>query len=267
MVTERLTVGIMGMTCAGCVSRIEHALRQQDGVISASVNWAAQQATLTFDPATFGLASLAQVVKQLGYEVQKPAAAGGAVAEPSIERVEKGSHPSLPGLRWPALAGILAALALVGLYLGLVTIAQDWKHATGLLWGDRWLVAAIAAGFGTQIGLYVHLRRLNDLHHKLGQCKALAATGTGTSSLGMVACCAHHLTDVLPILGLSAAATLLNQYRIPFMLVGLGANLVGILVMLRLIRNMQAGIHGTQAEQAAPCHGQGESAAYLGDAA
>jgi cation transport ATPase len=260
MVTERLTVGIKGMTCAGCVSRIEQAFRQQDGVISARINFSAQQATLTFDPATFGLASLVQVVKQLGYEVQEPAAAGGAVAEPPIERVSVGSDTYLAGLRWPVIAGILAALALVGLYLGLVTLAQDWKHAAELLWGDRWLVAAIATGFGTQIGLYVHLRRLSDLHHRLGQCKALAATGTGTSSLAMVACCAHHLTDVLPILGLSAATTLLNQYRIPFMLVGLGANLVGILVMLRLIRTMHAGIQSAQTVQTSACHGQGEAA-------
>jgi cation transport ATPase len=260
MVAERLIVGIKGMTCAGCVSRIEQALRQQDGVISARVSLAAQQATLTFDPATFSLANLVQTVKQLGYEVQKPTAAGAAVAEPPIERASVGSPPSLAGLRWPALAGILAAVALVGLYLGFVTIAQDWNHATGLLWGDRWLVLAIAAGFGTQIGLYVHLRRLNDLHHKLGQCKALTATGTGTSSLAMVACCAHHLTDVLPILGLSAAATFLTQYRIPFMLVGVGSNLVGTLVMLRLIRTTQAAFHGAQDTQTPACHRHSERA-------
>lgn len=56
----------------------------------------------------------------------------------------------------------------------------------------------------------------------------------------MVACCAHHLTDVLPIIGFSAAATFLNQYRIPFMLVGIGANLVGIAFMLCLIRQHTA---------------------------
>jgi hypothetical protein len=95
----------------------------------------------------------------------------------------------------------LGSLALVGLYLGLVTLAQDWQHATELIWGDRWLVAAIALGFGTQIGLYMHLRRLVQRHHQLGQCKTLTAAGTGSSSLAMVACCLHHLTDVLPMLG------------------------------------------------------------------
>lgn len=59
--------------------------------------------------------------------------------------------------------------------------------------------------------------------------------GTTTSTIAMVACCAHHVTDVLPILGLTAAATFLAQYRIAFMLVGLGTTLIGILMMLFIL--------------------------------
>jgi hypothetical protein len=51
----------------------------------------------------------------------------------------------------------------------------------------------------------------------------------------MVACCAHHATDVLPLVGLSAAATFLAEYLILFMLVGLTMNLVGIGVISALI--------------------------------
>jgi hypothetical protein len=59
----------------------------------------------------------------------------------------------------------------------------------------------------------------------------LGASG-GTSATAMVACCIHHVTDVLPILGLSAAASFLTRYQRPFMLVGLIMNLIGIGVML-----------------------------------
>jgi hypothetical protein len=51
----------------------------------------------------------------------------------------------------------------------------------------------------------------------------------------MVACCAHHVTDVLPLVGLTAAATFLANWKIPFMIVGLLTNLIGIIVMLRII--------------------------------
>jgi hypothetical protein len=51
----------------------------------------------------------------------------------------------------------------------------------------------------------------------------------------MVACCAHHVTDVLPILGLTAAVTFLAEYQTVFMLVGLGTTYTGIAVMLVIL--------------------------------
>jgi uncharacterized membrane protein YidH (DUF202 family) len=51
----------------------------------------------------------------------------------------------------------------------------------------------------------------------------------------MVACCAHHVSDLLPILGLTAAATFLAEYRTAFMLIGLGTTLAGIAVMITIL--------------------------------
>jgi len=53
--------------------------------------------------------------------------------------------------------------------------------------------------------------------------------------VAMVACCAHHVADVLPILGLTAAALFLAEYRIPFMIAGLGMTLLGIAFMLSIL--------------------------------
>ena len=130
-------------------------------------------------------------------------------------------------------AGALAGLLLVGLYLGLVTWAQGLSHARELLWGDRYFVAAIATGFATQVGLFVYVRRLLSLRAR-GGAAAATATGTGTSTVAMVACCAHHVTDALPVLGLSGAAIFLNDYRIPVMAAGLAVNVAGVLYMARL---------------------------------
>jgi hypothetical protein len=56
-----------------------------------------------------------------------------------------------------------------------------------------------------------------------------------SSTLAMVACCAHHAVDVLPILGLSAAAAFLAEYKKALMWVGLGTTLLGIAVMLIIL--------------------------------
>ena len=147
----------------------------------------------------------------------------------------------------PVGAGMLGSMALMALYLGLVSWAQGFAHARELLWDDRYFVSAIAAGFGLQIGLFVYLRRLLSLQAR-GSAVAATATGTGTSSAAMIACCAHHLADALPVLGLSGAAIFLNDYRIPLMALGIGVNAVGVAFMLRLVVQQRRRI---QAEEAA----------------
>ena len=135
--------------------------------------------------------------------------------------------------------GLVGALALVGLYLGIVTWAQGADHALELLWSDRLFVGLISAGFGTQVGLFTDLQLLQRAMAR--ESVALAGAGTATSSISMVACCAHHLVDVLPIVGLSGLAVFLVEFRTPLMLLGIATNLVGIAVMLRQLVRMRGG--------------------------
>jgi hypothetical protein len=139
--------------------------------------------------------------------------------------------------RRPILMGFVGALALFALYMTIVTLAQGWDHALELFGQDAWLVLPIMAGFGAQVGLYTYLRGV--LQQKSRASKAMMGAGGGTSTAAMVACCLHHVSDVLPLLGLSAAATFLSAYKIPFMLVGLAMNAVGIFIIVRTIRREQ----------------------------
>ncbi|HET8944633.1 MAG TPA: hypothetical protein VFO59_07620 [Dehalococcoidia bacterium] len=151
----------------------------------------------------------------------------------------------------PLTAGIFAGLALIGLYLGLVTWAQDYGHARDLLWDDRYYVAPIAAGFGLQAGLFVYLRRLLSLRSRACATAGTAA-GTGTSTAAMLACCAHHVSDALPVLGLSGVAIFLGDYRVPLMAAGIAVNVVGVLFMLRLV--FRESRSGTKEEHCSAVH-------------
>ena len=71
MSTPKTTVElpITGMTCASCVARNEKALRKVAGVDDASVNFATEKATITFDPEVVSAEDLVHAVEAAGYGV------------------------------------------------------------------------------------------------------------------------------------------------------------------------------------------------------
>jgi Cu2+-exporting ATPase len=61
------TLMVEGMRCGACVWLIERALARAPGVLSAQVNYATERATLRWDPAATGLATLLARVAAVGY--------------------------------------------------------------------------------------------------------------------------------------------------------------------------------------------------------
>lgn len=136
----------------------------------------------------------------------------------------------------PIGAGLAGSVFLTGLYIGLVSWAESFQHAIEFFWQDRWIVLPIILGFGVQMALYVILKkRLFIPVASVAPTGMMTGVSGATSTIAMTACCAHHVTDILPILGLTAAATFLTEYRTAFMLVGLGTTMVGISVMLVIL--------------------------------
>jgi copper chaperone CopZ len=245
--TQQLTLPIRGMTCMGCAAGVQQALGDLPGVHKAEVNLQDEQAQVTYDPTQVGPSQMAGAVAEAGYAVDQDTPAG-APQQSSV----KGDMFRQWGR--PVFFGLLGTAGLLILYLGLVSLAQGWTHAVELLAEDAWIVGPILVGFGVQVGMYTYLKTV--IHAAARGTGALAGAGGGTSTAAMVACCAHHVTDVLPLLGLSAAAAFLAQYRIPFMLVGLVTNLVGIgvigFLILRERRRLAENIPGTQQAASTP---------------
>ena len=67
---NKLDLGISGMSCASCVAKIETGLSRLPGVVEARVNFAAEKATIAYDPAEATLSDLVGTVKALGYDAR-----------------------------------------------------------------------------------------------------------------------------------------------------------------------------------------------------
>ena len=64
---QRVAIPVTGMTCASCVRRVERALSNKEGVGSASVNFAAEKATIEYDPKAASPEDLIGTIEGAGY--------------------------------------------------------------------------------------------------------------------------------------------------------------------------------------------------------
>lgn len=134
----------------------------------------------------------------------------------------------------PYFIGMGAFLGLPAFYLGIMTLTSDWYYALAqfrefLIW-----IVALSLGFGIQSTLFTMIRRRLKGMDRKSTTSTLAASG-GLSTASMVACCLHHVADVIPFLGLPVLAVTVQKYQTVFFLIGILSNLFGISLMIRMM--------------------------------
>ena len=70
MTTMKTTFGVGGMTCAACVSHVEHSLVQIPGVVNVMVNLATERALVEYDPDITNISNFSDAVQSAGYRVE-----------------------------------------------------------------------------------------------------------------------------------------------------------------------------------------------------
>lgn len=151
------------------------------------------------------------------------ATAHASISDMPLSSKARSTKPMLAGLAGTALMAVIFSVVL--------TLVRGPAHVlTQFSANWPWLVP-IMAGFGIQVGLYSWIRSELARRAAVGVTAEVAASG-GASTVSMVTCCAHHLGEVLPALGLGAVGALLGAYQAPLVALGLGSNAVGIAHML-----------------------------------
>jgi len=97
---RQTTLQITGMTCAACANRIERGLKKLEGVTEASVNFALEQASVTYDPDQVNLPQIERKIQEIGYDTVKETVdleISGMTCAACAARIEKGLN-NLPGV-------------------------------------------------------------------------------------------------------------------------------------------------------------------------
>ena len=69
MADQKVTLSITGMTCVNCAMNIERAVNKLNGIKEANVNFAVEQASVTFDPKILHIRDVVENIHGSGYTV------------------------------------------------------------------------------------------------------------------------------------------------------------------------------------------------------
>lgn len=129
----------------------------------------------------------------------------------------------------PLQFGTGALALLLAVYFGVVSLISGMNFALEQFAKFWYFIVTLAVGFGIQVGLYTYLKNLVGQHGVSG--KVVAVSGT-TSTAAMVSCCAHYLTNILPILGVTGFLAVVAEYQVELFWIGLAFNAAGVVYIL-----------------------------------
>ncbi|MEO3925630.1 heavy metal translocating P-type ATPase [Micromonosporaceae bacterium B7E4] len=163
MAPNRIELKIGGMTCASCASRIEKKLNRLDGV-TATVNYATEKATVTFDD-TRTADELIATVEKTGYTAALP--------PPPRPADDSGSEPAAPAdelrtLRTRLLVSLVLTVPVIAL-----AMVPAWQFD---YW--QWLSLTLAAPVVAYGGLPFHRAAWINLRHGAATMDTLISLGT-----------------------------------------------------------------------------------------
>lgn len=158
------TFRVTGMTCAGCVRRVETTLADLEGVNSATVNLMTEEAVVSYDPVQLDPETIEQAVNALGFEAKRKAPGNDDFTiDVALDNMHAAWKRFL--LAW-ALTGPVAILMLL--------------HMTGIwhLHNGAWLELVLAAPVLAIAGAETLKKGIRTLRAKAPNMDALIAIGT-----------------------------------------------------------------------------------------
>lgn len=132
----------------------------------------------------------------------------------------------------------IGSISFIGLiflnFLLISVISRSPSFAFEQLLKLRFYILPLALGFGVQAALFFKIRRLF-------RKSSLVVSGTGAASTGsMLACCAHHLTEALPLLAIGGVSSFFTNFQKEFLLMSILINWLGALHLYKKFRVLNA---------------------------
>ncbi len=136
----------------------------------------------------------------------------------------------------PLVFGAIIGLIVILSNISIASLAEgSFEKGYQVFLTNGIFVYLIPLAVGIQMGLFRYHRNIIAAK-KLCNSEKVGVAGSATSSLTMVACCLHHISDFLPSVGfILATSAFLIQYKDSIIIIGLLANIAGSFYISRAI--------------------------------
>ena len=176
--TSKTRFKIEGITCASCVTRIEDALMETAGVLSANVSMGTEEAVVDYLPSVADVGAIKTAVASAGYKaVEAPVPSSQTEADKESEERER-EYKSLMRKWWFGAA--VGSFTMIMSYPWLFPVLRDWfpreSHSLWYVWAGMGVAALAVIGYS---GWHFYTGAWEALKHRSANMHTLIALGTG----------------------------------------------------------------------------------------
>jgi len=173
---SRTTLPVKGMSCASCVANVQKALSALPGVVSASVNFATEKATVDYFPSQVGIRDFRNAIKDAGYELVET-----EKGEDIVEKEQREREAAYRNLKKKVITGAVLTVPIFVLMqwnsMGLSRLIEMPQQTIFLLQ----LILATPVQFW--IGQQFYTGAIAAARHKTTNMNTLIAVGTSAAYL------------------------------------------------------------------------------------
>ncbi|RLC00493.1 MAG: cation-transporting ATPase PacS, partial [Deltaproteobacteria bacterium] len=173
MNSETISLPISGMTCANCAMNIERVVGKLKGVQAVNVNFASEQASVTYDNGKLTLNDIADQVTKAGFGVVTPQ--DGT----DVEDAEQAARDAeIRNQTRKFIIGVMFALPLFVLSMARdFSLLGDWSHQVWV----NWLFFALATPVQFYTGWDYYVGGLKSLRNRSANMDVLVALGSSVA--------------------------------------------------------------------------------------
>ncbi|WP_397539036.1 heavy metal translocating P-type ATPase [Rummeliibacillus pycnus] len=167
---DKKEFAITGMTCAACATRIEKGLNKLEGVSSASVNLALENATVEYNPSELSVSDIISHVEKLGY---------GAISKNSEEDVVDHRQQAIEKQQRKFIFSALLSLPLLWTMVGHFSFTSFIYTPEFLM--NPWVQLIFATPVQFIIGKQFYVSAYKAIRNKSANMDVLVVLGTSAA--------------------------------------------------------------------------------------